>query len=597
MAVYGYGHCFKRIFRISEFQAPLLFSGIIFLLAVSPLLSLLNLFSRTALPVIIIIGALAGSRFFLKYGRQIVRRVRFSGSKTTALFLITGFLLISNLLKASIPDTNPDALTAYAVAPDRWLNNGELTYFEDSIFSAFPWTGEILSSWPASLSTGIMDQLVVLQVFQMTMLLAAAITAWKLLGSDLNGLLVCVSACMATSILVEWASLPKFEMTVLFFTTVAIGTLLKQYLTEDRTFSLIPFLAMGFALATKVTAYILLPSFLLLVLFIPIYRKLLHILPGILLMLLLPAIFAVNTYAHTGAPFYPNTLSFFPPDTEHVIVEVPEIAAHARANIASNDLLVETSPDRFFTNIGRLIESWGLPVYLFLFGTVYMLVSRKRFGVLFPLSCVLVYAVTSSIAFNPIKWGAKYAYLMSPVFAAAGATWSKKLFFNKYVLYGYLIVLLIISSFHTRVKAVLSYPFFTESIGFDVSNGVEVKPLHEWCNSNLPDGSRLLSLWKRERYFCNHEIVVIENHPLALRLFLAQSLSEEMAFLDHMEIDYVYFNSDDPMPGKLERCLRFLNSRRLDFVIEIDGYSLYRIIYDQKSTQESSSFRNTAGTV
>lgn len=563
----------------------------VFLLAISPLFSLLSLFSRGVLSVIIVIGALAGSRFLLKYGRQIVRRVRFPGSGATALFLITGFLLISNLLRASVPNTNPDALTAYAVAPDRWLNNGEITYFEDSIFSGFPWAGEILSSWPASLSTGLMDQLVVLQVFQMTMLLAAAITAWKLLGRGLNGLLVCVSACMATSMLVEWASLPKFEMTVLFFTTVAIGILLKQYLTKDRTFSLIPFLAMGFALATKVTAYIFMPSFLLLVLFIPVYRKLSHILPGIFLMLILPAIFAVNTYAHTGTPFYPNTLSFFPPDTDHVTVEVPEIAAHARANIASNDLLVETSPDRFFTNLGRLIESWGLPAYIFLFGTVYMLVSRKQFGVLLPFSCMLLYAVIASIAFNPIKWGAKYAYLMSPVLVATGITWSKDLFLNRYVFYGYLIVLLIISSVHIRMRAVFSYPFLSDSIGFDISNGVEVKALHEWCNSNLTEESRLLSLWKRERYFCNHEIVVIENHPLALRLFLAQSVREEMALLDQMGIDYVYFDSDDPMPGKLERCLHFLNSRRMDFVTEIDGYSLYRIIYNQKDTQESSSFR------
>jgi len=365
---------------------------------------------------------------------------------------------------------------------------------------------------------------------------------------------------------------------------------LKQYLAKDRIFTIIPFLAMGFALATKVTAYILLPSFLLLVLFIPIYRKPSHFLPGIFLMLLLPAIFAVNTYAHTGAPFYPNTLSFFPPDAEHVLVEVPEIAAHARANIASNDLLVETRPDRFFTNLGRLIESWGLPIYIFLFGMIYVLVSRKHFGVLVPFSCMLVYAVIASIAFNPIKWGAKYAYLMSPVLAATGIAWSKNLFLNRYAFYGYLIVLLIISSIHIRMRAVFSYPFFSESIGFDVSNGVEVKSLHEWCNSNLPDGSRLLSLWKRERYFCSHEIVVIETHPLALRLFLAKSLREEIALLDQMGIDYVYFDSNDPMPGKLERCLHFLNSRRLDFVTEIDGYSLYRIIYNQKSTQESSSF-------
>lgn len=582
MAVYGYGYCLRKIFGKPAFRAPVIFSGIVFLLSISPLLSLLNLFTRDVLSVIIAVGALAGSWFFLRYVRRTLKWTGFPGVRTAALLLITGFLLLSNLLRASIPDTNPDALTAYAVTPDRWLNNGEITYFEDSILSGFPWTGEILSSWPASLSTGLMDQLSVLQVFQMSMLLAAAIAAWRLLGKGFNGLLLCVSSCMATSMLAEWASLPKIEMTALFFTTVAIGILLKQYLTEDRIFTCIPFLAMGLALATKVTAYVLLPSFLVLVLFVPVYRKLSLILPAILLMLIPPAIFAVNTYFHTGAPSYPNKLPFFSPDPEQVLFEVPEIKAHARANVASNDLLVETEPDRFFTNLGRLIESWGLPAYIFLFGLIVALISGKQFRLFVPLGCMLLYAVISSIAFDPVKWGAKYAFLMSPVLAAAGITWSKGSFLNRYVFYGYLIVLLIISSVHTRMESLFSYPFFSESIGFNSMDGVEVKPLHEWCNNNLPDGTRLLSLWKRERYFCDHEIIVIEKHPLGLRLFLAPSIGEEMALLDQMNIDFVYFKSDDPMPGKLERCINFLYSRRLDPVAEIGGYSLYRIIYKQE---------------
>ena len=548
-------------------------------MAASPLLSLLNLFKREVLSAIIIAGAIAGFYFFLQNAKRFAKKTGFSGTGTAILILVTGFLLAGNLLRASIPDTNPDALTAYAVAPDRWLDNGEITYLEDSIFSGFPWTGEIISSWPASLSTDPMDQLSVLQIFQMTMLLAAAFTAWKLLSGGLNSLLLIACACMGTSMLVQWASLPKFEMTVLFFTTVAFGMLLKQYLTGGRVFSLIPFLAMGFALATKVTSYILLPSFLLLLLFLPVYRKFSHILPGILLMILPPAVFAVNTCAHTGAPFYPDILSVFPPDSEHIIVDIPEIAAHARANAASNDLLVETEPDRFFTNLGRLIESWGLPVYIFIIGTVFSLISRNRFRVYVPFACMLIYAVISSIVFDPVKWGAKYAYLMSPVLAATGVNWSGELFKKKYVFYGYLIALLIISSVSNRVHAILTYPYFAESNGFNSGREVEVQPLHEWCNRNLPAGSRLLSLWKRERYFCDHDIIVLENHPLARRLFLAPSLAEEMSLLERMDLDYVYFNSEDPMPGKLERSINFLSSRRLDFVTEAGGYSLYRIIY------------------
>jgi hypothetical protein len=124
----------------------------------------------------------------------------------------------------------------------------------------------------------------------------------------------------------------------------------------------------------------------------------------------------------------------------------------------------------------------------------------------------------------------------------------------------------------------MEHPFPYRRDGSGLIPGVEVQALHIWCNANLPEGSRLLSLWKRERYFCDHEILVIENHPMARRLFLAPSLEAEMALLDSMGIDFVYFETEDPMPGKLEGCIQFLNSGRLEPMVEIGGFTLCRIV-------------------
>jgi len=106
-----------------------------------------------------------------------------------------------------------------------------------------------------------------------------------------------------------------------------------------------------------------------------------------------------------------------------------------------------------------------------------------------------------------------------------------------------------------------------------------VKALHEWCNENLHSESRLLSMWKRERYFSNHVIIVIENHPIGRRLFLVDTLEEEMELLQRMNIDYIYFQTSDPMPGDLEYCIQLLQSDRLEHIIEVSGFTLCKIIY------------------
>ncbi len=557
---------------------PVEFAGIVSLLVLSIPLSLAGIFSRPVLSAIILIGAVIRIAALVR-NKQKCAHFKFPGIKWLILLFLAAFILMSNTMQASEPQTNPDALVTYAVQPDQWLSSGRIYYLEDNILSGLPLIGEILASWPASLSQSKTDQLSLLQVFQMSMLLLSAFAAWKILGRGKNGLLVTVIACMATSMLAGWASLPKIEMTVLYFSTLALCLLFRGYIRKDEKFDPVPFLAMGLALGTKLTAYVLLPSFLLLVFSIHIYRKHKTILAWGAILAVIPLSFALRTISHTGTPFYPYSVPIFEADDDHLLLEVPRITELARMNAAPNDQLVNTEPESLFMNISELVSSWGLPAILFLMGMVSLAMRRKLSLALFPLIAVLIYCLIASVAFNPLRWGAKYAFLMSPFIAALGTRWTEELTFPRISFYVFLLIVAFTSSLQPRFGYLFAYPGMSSSLDFRPPNIVMVKALHEWCNDNLPEGTRLLSLWKRERYFSDHAVIVLENHPLGRRLFLVDELEEEMELLRRMSIDYIYFQSSDPMPGDLEYYIQFLQSDRYEYVTEVSGFTLCRIIY------------------
>jgi len=576
-AVYGYGDIVRRYIRKLGYNLPVEFAGIITMLILSIPLSLIGLFSRPVLAAILIAGALFKVVSLVKKHKQI--RFKIPRIYVLILLILTAFLLLSNTMRASEPQTNPDALITYAVQPDRWLSSGRIYYIEESIFSGLPAAGEILAAWPASLSSSNVDQLSLLQVFQMSMLLFSAYAAWKILGRGKNGLLITVIACMATSMLAGWASLPKIEMTVLYFSTVAICLLYRGYIRQDGKFDPVPFLAMGLALSTKLSAYALLPSFLLFSFAIPSYRRLKIVLVWGAILSIIPLAFAVRTVIHTGTPFYPHSISFLKADEEHILPEVPRMTELARENAAPNDQLVNREPEQLFVNISELISSWGLPAILFLLGMASLAMRRKLSPALFPLIAVLIYCLMASVAFNPLRWGAKYAFLMSPFLAAIGTRWAEELTFPRIFFYVFLLIVALTSTLQPRLRYVLAYPGMSSSLDFRPPNIVIVKALHEWCNDNLPEGTRLLSLWKRERYFSDHVVIVLENHPLGRRMFLVDELEEEMELLQRMSIDYIYFQSSDPMPGDLEYYIQFLQSDRYEYVTEVSGFTLCRVLY------------------
>ncbi len=578
LAVYGFGDIVRHYIKKLGCESPVEFAGIAGLLAFSIPLSLMGVFSRPVLTAFLLIGALIKIVTSIRSKHERMR-FKFSRLHVVILLILAGFILLSNTMRASEPQSNPDALVTYAVQPDRWLSSGRIFYIEESIFSGLPSVGEVLAAWPASLSQSRTDQLSLLQVFQMSMLLLSAYAAWRILGRGKKGLLITVIACMVTSMLAGWASLAKIEMTVLYFSTVAICLLYKGYIGKDGKFDPVPFLAMGLALSTKLTAHILLPSFLLITFAIPQYRRLKTILVWGAIVLLIPLSFAVRTILHTGAPFYPLSISFLMADEDHTIPEVPRITELALENAAPNDQLVNTEPEPLFVNISELITSWSLPALIFLMGMISLAMRRKLSSALLPMAAVLLYCLLASVAFNPLRWGAKYAFLMSPFMAAVGTRWTEELNFPRISFYAFLIIVVLTSSLAPRFEYVRAFPGMSSSLDFRPPNIVMVKALHDWCNENLPAGSTLLSLWNRERYFSDHVVIVLENHPLGRRLFLVDNLEDEMELLQMMNIDYVYFQTSDPMPGDLESSIELLQSDRLEYVTEVSEYTLCRVLY------------------
>ena len=578
LAVYGFGDIVRHYIKKLGCESPVEFAGIAGLLVFSIPLSLMGIFSRPVLTAFLIIGALIKIVTSIRSKHERMR-FKFSRLHVVILLILAGFVLLSNTMRASEPQSNPDALVTYAVQPDRWLSSGRIYYIEENILSGLPSVGEVLAAWPASLSQSRTDQLSLLQVFQMSMLLLSAYAAWRILGRGKKGLLITVIVCMATSMLAGWASLAKIEMTVLYFSTVAICLLYRGYISKDGKFDPVPFLAMGLALSTKITAYVLLPSFLLFAFSVPTYRKLKLILIWGTILAAIPLVFAVRTIIHTGTPLYPYSISFIKADEDHYLVEVPEMTEMARENAAPTDQLVNTEPEPLFVNISELITSWGLPALIFLLGMISLAMRRKLSSALLPLAAVLIYCLMASIAFDPLRWGAKYAFLMSPFMAAVGTRWTEELNFPRISFYAFLLIVVLTSSLIPRFGYVRAFPGMSSSLDFRPPNIVMVKALHEWCNDNLPEGTRLLSMWKRERYFSDHVVIVMENHPLGRRLFLVDNLEDEMELLQRMNVDYIYFQTSDPMPGDLESSIQLLQSDRLEYVTEVSGFTLCRIIY------------------
>lgn len=142
LGIYGWGRMAGKALNAGPLsRMPSVILGFILSFVYVQALSLAGLLGWPAILPYILSGS-AATIYFLR--KAAWRRGLKAGS--TSMTLIFGtlavILLISNVFRASRPNTNPDPLTTYAVQPDRWLERGQIFFLEETRFSAFPVLGE-----------------------------------------------------------------------------------------------------------------------------------------------------------------------------------------------------------------------------------------------------------------------------------------------------------------------------------------------------------------------------------------------------------------------------------------------------------------------
>ncbi len=543
---------------------PKLVVGILAYILLTFLLSQLNMLTRGILPFLVIIPAI--------YGALIIHRTAsFDFLKSELPYWITVpaaalllVLLLSSIFHSVLPHGMVDPLITYAVQPDRWLDAGGMYFLSETEFSFFPLLGEMLAVWPASLSAGRMDQLSMLQLFQMSLLTGSFIVAAKVAGLKAAGYLLALIVCLSSPILVKWGSWAKIDMTVLFLITAALAEIFKKWLIcDDKRISMLTWFLLGLSVATKLTAVFvlcaILPFLLTSIRWKDGWRN--YYLPGFILMMIVPLIFALRNYFITGEPFYPSHFPGFSTVERWTFEYVPCLYAVRSYGNAS-----------IIVNMFWLFKSWGFPGLLFLAGCVYETAGKRR-KVISLLISVMIYAVISCILFDPVEWGAKYAILFLPVMAVSGLYFLRDRM--KIVFIVLLPLIMITSSIIGRIEFICRFAANPDTLEFEGNDYPPALPLQLWMNENLPDGSRILSMWRPERYFSDHVIIVAQNHPDGIELFLDNSLEDELEILDRMDVQYIYFLMDDPLPENLEEHVELFDAigpdERISPVITISG--------------------------
>ena len=324
---------------------------------------------------------------------------------------------------------------------------------------------------------------------------------------------------------------------------------------------------MGLALATKQTSILVLLPFL----FYGGYRLYRSTLKTKLIALacltLIPAIFGLRTMIKTGSPTYPmRQVSCMVKDEWRLIPEPEEIA---ELNNRDSQLHEESSYG-LLKHIGIFFISMEGILFVLLGGLAVSLIQRDRSWILF--IPIFVYFIVAIIEFWPPWWGVKYAILIFPFLALLGArTMQSKEKFSSilipiisllsFVVPGYLVAsdMLYSASFKFSVtKSVLSGKW-DSSQGYKLNMSAPESMTQMWLNSYLLQESRILSLHEEKRYFLDHQIYVGWRHPATQELYLENTLEEECAILDDLDIDFVTFYRSNPSPAQMENRLLILD--------------------------------------
>jgi hypothetical protein len=584
LAFYGAGKLLRKPLRIDR-AFPLLPSEIVGMLAFVILtvpLSLLGMLNRSVCPATLVLLAIPGALF--TYGELRDRLpLRNPGLLNILLGGFLVFVLLLSFTNASMPNLAfDDPLITYAVQPDRWLNRGRIYWLEETVFSGFPLLYEMTSVWPASLSTDRMNQLSVLQVFQMSMLVLAVFRGLSILGVKRKLWIPVATIVFLTTLMYIWPAKAKTDTMALLFCTLAMVSAVRQ---RERNFTgspLTSWLYMGMTLATKQTAIVTLVPFLLYSAGNFLKYSLKWKALALAALMAIPGVYAVRTVLKTGSPVYP----VYPINSmlrEGWDFNGPE------ENRLLNDRASFIYQQRSFPimkHIGIHFAYMEGNFLLFLAGIATVLFLRRWGDALLAVP-VLVYCAAAIVVFWPPWWGSKYAILLYPFIAILGARLLQRskagtavallLIIPSFIIPGFIAVAGDQRPFayrRTVTESILMGRWQSER-GYGMWLSTPEGMTQMWANSALPSNAVIFSIHEEKRYFFDGTVVVGWRHPLGQRLYLENSLEEEMAVLDGLGVTHVGFYRTDPAPLEQERRLVILDhvgiGELLEPLIMVDG--------------------------
>ncbi len=589
-AFYGAGFIAEKYTGIKKLL-PLLpreITGILLLILLEIPLSLFGVMNRTVTPVLLLLFAVPGMLLLV----QKVKNTNRSG-KPSVLQLAGAVALLAvitiNLTYASMPNlTFDDPLITYAVQPDRWLNNGGIYWLEETTFSGFPLTYEMMAVWPASLSFDRMDQLSILQVFQMTLLFVTLFRGMQIILIKNKYRIPLAAIVLLCSMLYYWCSLAKTDTAAILFCTLALASSVRE-LNDKSLKQYTSWFFMGLALATKQTALLIVLPFMLYKghQFFISSRKVRLI--SLLCISIVPLIFAARTMIHTGSPSYP--VYQFSPTVKDEWRLSPEPEEITLVNDRDSEIYASKNYS-VAKHIGIFMTSMEGILLLLLGGLGVAFLRKDRSWFIFvPLAAYFIVAI---IVLWPPWWGAKYSILIYPFTAllAVSIMQSRKIFSSVF-LSAVCVISFVVPGFiiSARVSLPASYRYVVSMSvltgNWDTESAYRYRistpegMTYMWMNSALPDESRILSLHQEKRYFYDHEIYVGWRHPATQPLYLENTLEEECAILDELGIDYVTFFRTNPCVLQMENRLAILDRIGRNDILEpvasvYEGYMVCR---------------------
>ncbi len=584
LAFYGAGKVLRKPLRIDA-VFPLLPSELLGLLAFVILavpLSLLGIMNRTVCPMILVLMAIPGTLF--TYGAL---RDRFPLPKPKLLTIVFGafmlFVLLLNFTNAFMPNLAfDDPLVTYAVQPDRWLNAGRVFWLEETTFSGFPLLYEMTAVWPAAISSDRINQLSVLQVFQMSMLVLAVFRGVSLMRVGRKLRLPAAVIVFLTTSIYTWCSMAKTDTMALLFGTMALAAAVRQRENDFQGSPLSSWLFMGLTLATKQTAVLILAPFLLYSWGAFLRYSLKWKLLALLALATAPGAFAVRTMLKTGSPTYP----FYP--VTSMVREGWELNRPPENTIVNtrSSYLYEHKNFPMAKHVGIFFAYMEGNVLLLIAGIATALIL-KRWGDLYLVLPVLAYSALAIIAFWPPWWGAKYSIPLYPFIALLGAKLLSRsragvwiaafLVIPSFIIPGFIAVAGDPKPFSYRTtvaESVLRGGWKSES-GYGMWLSTPEGMTHMWANTALPPETVILSLHEEKRYFFDGTVIVGWRHPIAQRLYQENSLEEELEILKYLRVDYVGIHRENPAVLDQERSLQILDhigtGELLEPVMIVDG--------------------------